>query len=84
MLEFIAILVLIYIAFRVAVSWLLPFLVKRYLENFQKKFYQNNPGQAGREQKSTGRVSISFNRKKSKTESDKMGEYTDFEEIKDK
>lgn len=84
MLEVIAILVLIFIALRLAVSFFLPLLIKRFLNNYRKKFYQQNPGHAEREQKGKGRVSISFNRKKTPAKSDNLGDYTTFEDIKDK
>ena len=84
MLEFIAILVLIFLGLRIIIPLVLPILVKKYLENFRKKFHQNNPPSAERGSSKGSRVNINSSRKKTKNESDNLGEYTDFEEIKDK
>jgi len=83
MLEFIAILVLIYLAFRVLTAFLFPLLVRRYLERAKKKFYQNNPSFNQNRESSTGGVKITYAREKSRGSTGKLGEYTDFEEIKD-
>ncbi|HAK00477.1 MAG TPA: hypothetical protein DCM62_10680 [Bacteroidales bacterium] len=84
MLEFIAILVLVYIAFRLLARLVLPLLLKRYLGKFKQRFYEQNPPHTSQQGTRKGNVSINFGGRKAKTESDNLGEYTDFEEVKEK
>ncbi|HSV87051.1 MAG TPA: hypothetical protein VLH61_00250 [Bacteroidales bacterium] len=83
MLELIAILVLIYLAFRVLTAFVLPFLVKSYIERVRRKFYQDN--QTFNQNTSGDRkgVKITQDQKKKRGDSGKLGEYTDFEEVND-
>lgn len=82
MLEVIAILVLIYLAFRVLTAFVLPFMVKRYLNRVKKKYYQNNPSFNQNKESGKGGVTITYNERKNRGTTGNLGEYTDFEEIK--
>jgi hypothetical protein len=78
--------ILIYLAFRVITMHLVPVLIKWYLKRFQQKFYEQNP-HLRREQevhKKGGRVIIQEETKKAdKSLPDDIGEYIDYEEIKE-
>ncbi|MFZ4399980.1 MAG: hypothetical protein ACOYO1_08105 [Bacteroidales bacterium] len=68
--------------FRIFAKYLLPFLLKYYLKRFSQKFYQQNaPMDSNRK---VGETNVEFvPEKKTKNKStDKIGEYVDFEEIK--
>lgn len=84
MLEIIATIVFIYLIFRVFTQYVLPFLVKKFIERAKKKFYRDNPHIARDEQKKEGEMTITFRKEKNSTDIDNLGEYTDFEDIKEK
>jgi hypothetical protein len=77
---------LIYLAFRLITMYLLPTLIKWYLKRFQQKFYEQNP-HLRREQevhkKGNTRVIIEEQQKSDKNIPDDIGEYIDYEDIKD-
>jgi hypothetical protein len=79
--------VLIYLAFRVITMYLLPTLIKWYLKRFQRKFYEQNPHLRQEKEvhkKGSTRVIIQEDQKKTdKNLTDDIGEYIDYEEIKD-
>jgi hypothetical protein len=83
MLKTIGTFILIYLIFRVFTTYILPFIVKWYLNRVKKKFYRDNPHLTPDDQKNEGEMTISYKKGKKRPESDNMGEYTDFEEIKE-
>ena len=74
----------IYLFFRILVRYILPWLVLRYVNKSKEEFYRDNPQYSERQQKKEGEMTISIKRtSQGKPNSDKIGDYTDFEEIKD-
>ncbi|MFO7997519.1 MAG: hypothetical protein R6U86_00900 [Bacteroidales bacterium] len=69
MLRLIATFILIYLLFRVVTTWLLPMLVRWYINRFKRRYHRENqrpkPEQAA-------------------AKTDKLGEYVDYEEIREK
>ncbi len=85
MLEFILWIILIYFAFRMFARFILPYLLKYFLKRFQQKFYQQNPHiNPNRKEGETNVEFVPENKTKVKTDSDKIGEYLDYEEIENK
>ena len=83
MLEFLLWFILIYMLFRIVAKYLLPHLIKYYLKKFQQKFYQQNPHIDPNRKE--GETNIDFvPESKSKTSSENIGEYIDYEEIETK
>ncbi len=81
--RFLLTLLLIYICFRIIVSYILPFLVRWYVKRSRDRFFRDNPNYAERQQKKDGEMTITIKRtSQGKPNSDKIGEYTDFEEVK--
>lgn len=85
-LKFLFIVILIYYFFKVLGRWIFPFLVKRWMNRFQRKFFEQNPHinpdfDRGKE----GDVNIKYESKGNTTaKSDvEIGDYVDFEEIKE-
>lgn len=76
---------IIYLIFRFIGRYVFPFLIKRFVKKAQKNFYSqhqnyNNSQQAQKE----GEVNIKYNKQKqSKRDKDKLGDYVDFEEVKE-
>ena len=84
MLRIILTFILIYLIFRVLTAYVFPWLVRWYLKRFQKRFYRDNPWfaeQQGRKRQGEDEVHIKGKPPKSKKED--LGEYVDFEEIKE-
>ncbi len=86
LIKLIATFVLIYLAFRVFTMYLFPALVRWYINRFKRKFYEQNPHL--RNEKSAGKTSSGVNisedpQQESGKITDKIGEYIDFEEIKE-
>jgi hypothetical protein len=68
MLRLIATFILIYLVFRIVTAWIMPMIVRWYVNRHKKKYYEKNP---------------EVRRDKPTTKSDQLGEYVDFEEIKE-
>jgi hypothetical protein len=84
MLKIIATFILIYLIFRIIISFVLPKIGQWYLNRHREKFYSNNPGAArAKERQKKHGMNISNNKKGKHTDTDKIGEYVDFEEIDD-
>lgn len=82
MLRIILTFILIYLIFRILTTYVFPWLVRWYLRRFQNRFYRDNPWHQQQQQhKKEGEVNISGAPPKSKK--DQLGEYVDFEEIKE-
>ena len=81
MFYFFLFIIILYILFRLLGMYLLPWAVKRYLKNFEKKFYKQNNTYP---YKKNG-IEINYNentRNKKNLNIDNIGEYVDFEENK--
>lgn len=83
MIRIIATFVLIYLIFRIFIGWILPLLVKWYVNGYRKRYYRNNPHLKQPKEKKKGDVNISWQDSPSKNETDRIGEYVDFEEVKE-
>ena len=83
MLKFIGAIVIFYLIFRVLIAYVFPWLVKKYIERVKKKFYEDNPQYRERQEKKAGDMTISYKEKQDQPDTDKLGEYTDFEDIKE-
>jgi hypothetical protein len=76
--------ILIYLIFRLLTAYVFPWLVRWYLKRFQKRFYRDNPWfaeQQRRKQQREDEVHVSGKPPQSKKAD--LGEYVDFEEIKE-
>ena len=80
------ILIAAYYIFKIVVRFVLPFLVRRFLNNAQKNFYKANP-HLDPDPKPTGKegeVKVKTNStSKVESKTNDFGEYVDYEEIKD-
>jgi hypothetical protein len=84
MYRIIATFIIIYLIFRVLTTWVFPMIVKWYLKRYKKKFYEQNPHlRQDDQQRAEGDVHISIPRDEGNPGSNKIGEYVDYEEIKD-
>jgi len=85
LLRVIAVFILIYLAFRVITMYVMPWLLRKFIERHRKKFYGDNyHGRRSSKKKSKeGDVHVKQKQKK-QISSDDLGEYVDYKEIKDK
>jgi hypothetical protein len=86
MLKIIGTFVLIYLTFRLFTYYVLPWIMRMYLNRFRKKFYEQNPHLRPDEEKPKGKskVKITYSRSAQKSGIDNnFGEYIDFEDIKE-
>lgn len=83
--KIIATFILIYLVFRIFTTWVLPMIARWYINRYRKRFYERNPHarQAG-QRKKQGDLHISYKGEAGKTSTDDLGEYVDFEEVKEK
>ncbi len=88
MLRILATFVFIYLIFRLFTTLVLPWLVRWYLARFRRKFYEQNPHLSQDEpapRKGKAGVKISYSQSDKKGHSlEDVGEYVDFEEVKEK
>jgi ABC-type multidrug transport system fused ATPase/permease subunit len=82
--RFILIVLVIYYAFTFIMRFIVPKLMQKYVNDFQKKFSEENMrAQDEMNRKKEGEVSIKFvDKDKNKSQHPDDGEYVDFEEIK--
>ena len=88
LLRFILILIIIYYAFKLIVRYVLPWLAKRGIKNFQKRFYEQNPHlDPDPKKEKEGEIKVKRNGNSGEThqkhKDNDFGEYIDYEEIKD-
>lgn len=85
--RFLLILIVVYYAFKILVRYVFPFFVKRFLNNAQQKFYNQNPHldpEAQKKKEGEVKVESKPSQKNEKNDSqDDFGDYVDFEEIKE-
>jgi hypothetical protein len=65
--------------FRLIARVLLPWIIKRFINKQQQKFYREQTNGHGR-QKREGEVNVKY-KKKEKQGGDNVGEYVDYEEL---
>lgn len=82
MLRVIATFILIYLVFRVLTAYVFPWIARWYLKRYQKRFYRENPSAAKAGEKRRQQEK-ERQRQMKKPDTDKLGEYVDYEEIKD-
>ena len=81
LIRFILIIFLIYYFFQLLISYVIPFFLKRYITKKQNTYYGQN---TDFQKKKSGKVNIDYSPDKNKKEkNDHLGEYVDYEEIKD-
>lgn len=84
MLRIIATFIFIYLLFRILTTMIFPAIARWYLKRYKKRFYQNNPWAARAEENNSQKRQTNHQKSpKSKPDTDQLGEYVDFEEIKD-
>ncbi|MFW6248889.1 MAG: DUF4834 family protein [Bacteroidota bacterium] len=90
MLKILAIFILIYLTLKLFAIVIFPRLVKWYFRRIQKQFYNAQSGhrehrQSQKQGRGSSKVKITYNRGtgKSSAASEKVGEYVDYEEIKE-
>ena len=84
MLRIIATFILIYLIFRIMIFFVFPKIGQWYLNRHRNKFYKNNPAAArARERREKQKMHVSQSGQKNTNDTDNIGEYVDFEEIKD-
>jgi hypothetical protein len=82
LLRLIIILLLVYVVYRFFVSTIAPSLFKHFVNEFQKQHMNANPPQQEQTPKE-GTITIKKDENKQKKEnSDNIGEYVDYEDIK--
>jgi len=74
------IIIVLYLIIRFSAKYLMPYLVKRYLNKIKQRFEEQNPNSSNFE--SPNKINIKHSSNNIKKE-DLDVEYTDFEEIKD-
>jgi hypothetical protein len=91
MLRIIVTFIIIYLIFRVVTRYVFPWLLKWYLARFRRKFYEQNPHlrqdepDYGKSSSSRSKMKITIDPKDTKSNiDDSIGEYVDFEEVKEK
>lgn len=85
LLKIIATFILIYLIFRIFIAWILPMIARWYINRFKKRFYQQNPHtRQARERHTSGEVNITYTQDPGQATTSDLGEYVDFEEIKEK
>lgn len=71
MLRLIATFILIYLIFRIITAWVMPMIVRWYVNRYKKKYHRENPANPqARKDPPPART-------------DQLGEYVDFEEIRE-
>lgn len=83
-LEIIFTIFMVLFAIRIIGRWAFPFLVKRFIQKTQQKFYNQNPDlDPSNRSSKEGEINIKYNTKPKEKLND-LGDYVDFEEIKEK
>ncbi len=84
MLRIIATFILIYLVFRILIFYIFPKIGQWYLNRYRDKFYRNNPDAAkARERKKKQGMHVRQEKDKQSGDTNKIGEYVDFEDIED-
>lgn len=82
--KIIATFIIIYLFFRIFTTWILPMIIRWYINRFKKRFYQQHPhASEAKEKRRKGNVHITYTKETGKTDTNSIGEYVDFEEVKD-
>lgn len=84
MFEFLLVVLIIYIVLVILIRFVFPFLIKRFVKRVQRNLFEQNDNYQNQHYESTknGEINVDFIPPKSKTSTDNVGEYVDYEEIK--
>ncbi|MFO8086386.1 MAG: DUF4834 family protein [Bacteroidales bacterium] len=87
LLKFLLFVIFFYLFFRLLARFILPWLVRRYVNNAKKKFYeQNHNYDQQKKKRNEGEINVETKNQQSsagKEGKDKLGDYVDFEEVDD-
>ncbi len=84
MLRVIATFILIYLVFRIIITFVVPWIARWYLKRAKKRFYRDNQWAAEAEEKRKAQhKKYKESQKERKLDTDQLGEYVDYEEIDD-
>ena len=74
----------VYLVYSLIIRIVLPSLMRKYVNDFQKRYsQQNQPTRNDFDQKKEGEISITYiNKDKNNSQAADSGEYVDYEEIK--
>lgn len=87
LLRIIAIFIIIYLFFRVITMYVMPWLLRKFIERQRKKFYgddHKSKRRSNQKKKDYGDDVHANIKNKRQITSDDIGEYVDYKEIKDK
>lgn len=85
MLKFFLWLIFFYFLFRILTRFIFPILLNRYIRKQEKKYrYRNEAPQPNNQENGKMKISIPRQGKDHQRAADHLGEYTDFEEEKEK
>ncbi len=85
MLKIIATFILIYLVFRIMIFYVFPKIGQWYLNRYRNKYYRNNPDAArAKARREKQGMHIRQDKDKQSGNSNKIGEYVDFEDIENK
>lgn len=80
--KIILVFILIYLLFSILIRYVFPYLIKRHFRKTQEKFYGKST--ESKKRKKEGAVNIDYDpNNNNKKNGDDLGEYVDYEEIKE-
>ena len=79
----IAIIVIVYYIFKLISRYILPIFLKKMVENVQQKYNQQQQNQYDNSQGKVGETVIAKKPAEPKGSSNNVGDYVDYEEVKD-
>lgn len=83
LLKFIFIFLLVYYGLKLITRYVVPFFAKRYIKNMQNNFNKQQHNKSYYNKSNEGDVIIKSNQRKGKKVDKDIGEYIDYEEVKD-
>ncbi len=83
LLKFIFIFLLVYYGLKLITRYVVPFFAKRYIKNMQNNFNKQQHKKPYYNKSNEGDVIIKSNQRKGKKVDKDIGEYIDYEEVKD-
>ncbi len=83
MFNFLLVLLIIYFVFVIFTRFIFPFLLKRFVRRVQKNIFDQNTDLKDQYEntKKNGEINVDYIPPKSKTNTDHVGEYVDYEEL---
>lgn len=87
LIRIIATFLLIYLVFRFFTMYIFPLLVRWFINKQKKRFYEQNPHMRPPDQEEKKKQGVKFSQKEGSSKpgkpTDQIGEYVDFEELKE-